>query len=268
MIPSQIPPSDANPRPARPIDAGAPRGFRAAACLTVGLLIALMGAVRNDQSQHRPRDGEIPLGEWAGDGQFVFENWSAAQPEAGDVPPEAAEPDESVGDDAWDDAPAVEPSGQDAGQAGAAEDGPSGRAGRSIHRRYRTTLNIWTEALEDREFVLIEIRSRRGRLPMLEDESHLILALEEAKRVSPRTVLYRMVAFAFNPGPDYQLMLNDMAPPYSASCTTDDGVTVLQIHYMDNFSDTLRFEEDTVVKSGMYQPRDALVHWTERLERR
>jgi len=130
------------------------------------------------------------------------------------------------------------------------------------------------ELLESgREIIEMEIRSQRGALPDLGEETHLKVALLKAKRVSDATVLYRLVGMAsnFDPGPDDELSLSfdDDAPPFGASCITRDGATVLQIHYMDNFVDTIRFQGDRVEKCGVYFDADeGLIHWCEYLRRR
>jgi len=175
--------------------------------------------------------GEIPLGQWSGEGVFVYEEW---------------EPGEEQG-------------------------GAPGR--HSIHRSYPTSLSIRPGVLEEREIIELEIRSQRGALPDLGEETHLKVALLKAKRVSDATVLYRLVGMAsnFDPGPDDELLLSfdDDAPPFGASCITTDGATVLQIHYMDNFVDTIRFQGDRVEKCGVYFDADAgLIHWCEHQRRR
>jgi len=175
--------------------------------------------------------GEIPLGHWSGEGVFVYEEWGS----------------------------------------GGEQGGAPGR--HSIHRSYPTSLSIRPGLLEGHEIIEMEIRSQRGALPDLGDETHLKVALVKAKRVSDSTVLYRPVGMAsnFEPGPDDELSLSfdDDSPPFGASCITMNGATVLQIHYMDNFVDTIRFQGDRVEKCGVYFDADqGLVHWCEHLLRR
>ena len=175
--------------------------------------------------------GEIPLGQWSGEGVFVYEEWKSG------------------------------------GEQGSAP----GR--HSIHRSYPASLSIRPGVLEGREIIEMEIRSQRGALPDLGDETHLRIALVKAKRVSDSTVLYRPVGMAsnFDPGPDDELSLSfdDDSPPFGASCITMNGATVLQIHYMDNFVDTIRFQGDRVEKCGVYFDADeGLIHWCEHLRRR
>ena len=140
---------------------------------------------------------------------------------------------------------------------------------RSIQRSYSTSLSIRPGELEGREVVELEIISERGSLPELGEKTCLRAALVEAKRVSDSTVLYRMVGSLLNPNPDEKLEFDDDAPSLAASCTTSGGVTVLQIHYMDNFIDTFRFAGRRVEKMGVYFNTDGgLIHWWERLTKR
>jgi hypothetical protein len=175
--------------------------------------------------------GEIPLGQWSGEGVFVYEEWG--------------------------------PGGEQGGTPGR----------HSIHRSYPTSLSIRPGVLEGSEIIEMEIRSLRGALPDLGDETHLKVALVKARRVSDSTVLYRPVGLAsnFEPGSGDELSLSfdDESPPFGASCITIDGATVLQIHYMDKFADTIRFQGDRVEKCGVYYDADqGLVHWCEHLLRR
>ena len=79
-------------------------------------------------------------------------------------------------------------------------------------------------------------------------------------------VLYRLVGFLLNPGPDGALRFDNNAPPFGASCATVNGATTLQIDYMDNFADTFRFEGEQVEKSGVYfDKKEGLIHWVEHL---
>ena len=175
------------------------------------------------------RPGEIPLGQWTGQGTFTYEHWSSGE-----------------GEDDQDDKV-------------------------SLTRDYSTTLTIKNSTLDDRDILEVEILSKRGDLPGLHiaDESHLVLALVKAGRISDSTVLYRMIASQFNPGADDKLEIDDDAPPSSASCTTKGAVTVLQIQYDENFVDTFRFHGPRVEKTGFwFSPGQAFVHWFERLETR
>jgi hypothetical protein len=115
----------------------------------------------------------------------------------------------------------------------------------------------------------MEIRSARGSLPGLEslgNETHLRVALAEAKRLSDHCVLYSLVAFHLNPAPGEPLKSRADAPPFSASCMTAHGYTVLQIAYLDGFVDTFRFDGRHVEKSGTFSVKQRLSQWTECLE--
>jgi len=139
---------------------------------------------------------------------------------------------------------------------------------RSIHREYSTTLSIQPAELDGRDVIKMTIRSKRGELPDLMDETHLIVAMVEARRVSDSTVLYRSVAQQLNPEPGERLEFDDAAPPAGASCTTLDGVTTFIIEYMENFVDVFRFKGNRVEKRGTYfNKKEGFVHWTETLRK-
>ncbi|MCH8806207.1 MAG: hypothetical protein IH986_08980 [Planctomycetes bacterium] len=166
--------------------------------------------------------GRLPLGQWEGEGSFVYEQWK--------------------GDD----------------------EGP-----KSIQRSYPTTLSLRKARLDGHDVIEMEIRSRHGGLPDMGEETYLLIALTEAKRVSEATVLYRVVAQRIEDSPSEALSFDDDAQPFQATCTTRDGVTVLQIPYTDNFVDTLRFEGDHVEKTGVFFHLDeGLIHWVERLRKK
>jgi hypothetical protein len=194
------------------------------------LLILVTALVSAGCAATGPR-GQIPLGHWSGEGVFVYEDWGS----------------------------------------GGKQKGAPGQ--HSVHRSYPTSLSIRPGLLDGREIIEMEIRSRRGALPDLGDETHLKVALVEAKRVSESTVLYRSVGMAsnFDPGPNNELPLSfdHNTPPLGASCIAMNGATVVQIHYMDDFVDTIRFQGDRVEKCGAYFDADeGLVHWCEHLRRR
>ena len=173
------------------------------------------------------RPGQIPLGQWSGRGMFVYERWDS---------------DDTESD---------------------AQDRPT------VSREYDTTLNVRSETLGGQDIVRLEIVSKRGSMPGLhiDDQTHLQIALAEAKRVSDSTVLYRMVGSLLNPSPDETLELSEDAPPVSATCSTRHGVTVLQLQYAEDFVDIFRFRGRRVEKTGMwFDENGSLVHWRERLE--
>lgn len=175
------------------------------------------------------RPGEIPLGQWSGSGTFVYERWKSNEGESGK--------DDHV----------------------------------SLTRDYSTTLTIKPGTLDGRDIIKMEILSKRGELDGLhiDDETHLIIALTEAKRISNSTVLYHMCGSLFNPGADEKLRSDDDVPPVSASCTFTGGVTVLQLQYDKNFVDTFRFHGRRVEKTGVwFDPDEGLIHWWEQLHAR
>jgi hypothetical protein len=137
-----------------------------------------------------------------------------------------------------------------------------------IHRDYTTTLSIQPAQLDGRDIMKLEIRSDRGPLPELGDETYLKLALCEAKRVSDSVVLYRVVGPLFNPKPDEELKFREGGPPFGASSMAMDGTTILQIQYEDRFVDTFRFRRDGVEKYGSYgEKSQGFIHWSEKLRR-
>jgi len=204
---------------------GQPQRLIQASATVAALVAAILPAGCAPANRH----GDIPLGQWSGQGTFVYERW------------ESKEGQSSEGDQA------------------------------SLTRDYSTTLIIKDGTLDGRNIIEIDIVSKRGALPGLHagDETHLVIALTEAKRVSDSTVLYRMLGALLNPGADEKLALADDGPPVSASCTTSGGVTVLQLQYHANFVDTFRFHGRRVEKSGLwFDPDEGLLHWWEQLHAR
>lgn len=168
----------------------------------------------------------IPLGQWDGEGTFVYETWGSQEP--------ATQP--------------AEPS--------------------SLHRSYATHLTVRRVEAEGRRGVALDIRSERGALPDLGDETHLTVALLEAKRASEAAALYDMPDWHFNPGPDETLDLDKQGTPFAASCIKSGETTILRIRYDDNFCDTFRFRGDVLDKDGLLHTDDGLIHWSEKLKRR
>ncbi len=137
---------------------------------------------------------------------------------------------------------------------------------RSLSRRYSTSLIIRPRELDGHDVIELEIVSNHGGMPDMDKETHLNVALVEAKRVSESMTLYRLVDFKFNPAPDSTLNYEEDGPPYAASCITSNGTTIFQIEYMENFVDTFRFYGRHVEKAGVYfDPQEGLVHWYEDL---
>ncbi len=132
---------------------------------------------------------------------------------------------------------------------------------------YPTTLTIEPGTLDGREIVVLEIDSRRGALPGLGERTHARVALLEVNRFSEATVFYRLVDLLINEPADKPFEFDDDAPPASAICTVDNGDTLLQIQYGDNFTDTFRFYDNEVKKAGMFFGADGgIIQWWEELE--
>lgn len=190
----------------------------------------------------QPTHWGIPLGEWSGEGAFVYECARA----------NVAAPAEGK----------------------AAADECAGVA--SIARRYKTSLKISRSTLGGHDVVEFSILSQRGDIPQLENRTQLRFALEQrpAPQIegasSDKLRLYRMVAAEFNrkqPNPDYQYDPNTDAVS-RASLFMSDGCPVLQIVYSDNFVDTICFCGSMVQKSGSYFDGGiGAVHWVERMSR-
>lgn len=177
--------------------------------------------------------GDLPLGEWSGRGTFIYEEWAPGGPAGqGEVPATAPSPV-------------------------------------TISRDYETTLSLRPDKLDDLDIIRIEIRSLRGELPNLDDQTHLVGALVPGKRIGADARLYRAVALQYNPEPGEKLSVQDDAPPFIATCTTRGGTTTFRICYTENFVDVFRFEGAALEKDGLYfNDKRGLVHWTERLTRR
>ena len=137
---------------------------------------------------------------------------------------------------------------------------------RSLSRRYPTSLTIRPRELDGHDVIELEILSKHGGMPDMDQETHLNVALVEAKRVSESMTRYRLVDFKFNPTSDNTLSYEEDGPPYAASCITSNGITMLQIEYLENFVDTFRFHGRHVEKAGVYfDSKEGLVHWYEDL---
>lgn len=172
--------------------------------------------------------GVLPFGEWSGDGTYVYEAWGAQ-----DEDDEAPQP-------------------------------------RRLHRSYPTTLSIRPDRIDEQDIVVMEIRSKRGAFQedSEDTETHLLLALLEGRHVGDNTVLYRVVDFAFCPGMEYKLHIEDDAPPVGATCTDVGDALVFQIPYKEGFFDTIRFRGNRVEKWGVFfDEKSGLIQWAESLTR-
>ncbi|MEW6250279.1 MAG: hypothetical protein AB1716_06510 [Planctomycetota bacterium] len=229
------------------------------ALIAVGATALLAAAWTAGSNAPQSRRSAIPLGEWAGRGVCLYEWWD---PQAPSLVEEATKDvmGDALGEGYEDLPPDPEEFAPPAG------DGPARPV--TIHRRYPTELKIWEGRLDGRDVVMVDIRSRRGRLPQLGAETHMLLILQEAKRVSRTTALYRVLGLALNPEEGQLPTVKDLTPPASATCTTLGDTTVLQIRYLEDFVDVLRFQGREVEKTGLYHARGGLVHWTEQLRER
>jgi hypothetical protein len=170
---------------------------------------------------------EVPLGNWSGSGTAVFVSWQ----------------------DTDDTTPA--------------------RPMQTDVQKYDTYLRISNDTLDDEPILRVEILSQRdyfAPVPKLDDHTHMIVALQPTQKPSPWVQLYRATDWQFNPKPGDKLSTSSDAPPVTASAIADkDGLT-LQIQYLDNFVDTLRFTSAGVQKAGsLFDSKSGLVHWSEHL---
>ena len=137
---------------------------------------------------------------------------------------------------------------------------------RSLSRRYPTSLTIRPGELDGHDVIELEILSKHGGMPDMDKETHLKVALVEAKRVSESMTLYRLVDFQSNPTSGNTLSFKEDGPPNAASCITSNVTTMFQIEYLESFIDTFRFHGRHVEKTGVYfNPKEGLVHWYEDL---
>lgn len=226
----------------------------AASAVVAAAFPVLLFAKRPVAEASRARPGEIPFGTWAGEGTFVYDIEEGAESIVETATRELVHDLTGL---PLDEVP-VEKPGNDGR--------PTER--HTVERRYRTELAIEPLEVDDRELVLMTIRSRRGPLPDLDKETRLLVALEKSKRASSMVSLYRVASFAFNPpdgaGPDLQ----DLGAAAACTCITRDDVSILQIRYMDNFVDTFRFDGDRVEKTGVFGSKSGLIHWVEQLRER
>lgn len=136
----------------------------------------------------------------------------------------------------------------------------------SLHRSYTTTLTTRRVSVQGQQVVELEIHSRRGSLPELGNETHIIAGLSEVKVISEFARLYRVGYYTFNPNDDYVRRLSDSAPPIGASCFAINGEIVLHVCYEEGFADTFRFRSDRLFKDGaFYNPDEGFISWSEAL---
>lgn len=199
---------------------------------TIAMLLAGCAGKRSAD-----RMWNIPLGQWSGQGSFIYECFKSAD----------ADPDDSA-------------------------DGPEFDCGpvTSIVRDYPTSLTIRRAQLAGQDVVEVAILSSRGQIPDLDDRTELRFALVQNKTPREDMRLFRIVGSQFNPDrPGQPLQYDPGTPLYSASLHAEQSELVLQVVYGENFVDTFRFHDTHVDKTGVFfAPEEGLVHWSERLERR
>lgn len=140
----------------------------------------------------------------------------------------------------------------------------------TITRQYPTTMRISPTLRDGRDAIQIDIRSDRGPLPGLGDHTTLQIALLEAKRPTPDITLYRLAGWSFNPPAEQNAPPANAQDkrPLAASAVRIGNVVTVNIQYMDNFYDVIRFAGDEAHKSGAIGDKAAgLAHWSERLQR-
>ncbi len=163
------------------------------------------------------------------------------------------------------------------------------RQTRSKDGVYETTLSIRPDKMFDRETLVIDVVSQRGRLLNMEDsETRIRMILVKTERLENGAQLYALADWRYgksvNASPSRDAFEKRSRMP-SASCVVRGGTSVLQVCYIvptkDNraaFMDTFVFEGKHVRKSGSIvgtQERDAGgppgeekiqgVYWTEDL---
>jgi len=134
---------------------------------------------------------------------------------------------------------------------------------------YDTHLVIAKQTLFGREAIIVEIRSKRGRLlDSKETETHLRMLLLRLRRMSGGNTLYALGMLEFDPKgpPDYPAhegkIRSRMEVP-SAHCVQVGAHTCLQVHYLLpeggkrwTFKDTFVFTGSGVLKTGSFAATD------------
>ena len=174
---------------------------------------------------------EIPVGRWVGQGSFVVDTWDSG--------PELYDP-----------------------------------AGASAQwRTYATEFAAERTTHEGEAVTRVEILSRRG--PLVGDDTgdrtHIILLVKPVRAVGHAAVLLKSV--------DMAIALEDKTPeeagaaevPVNIVCQRFGDEIVVQVAYMDGFTDRWCFRGGTLRKYGMYGPgadMHGVVAWVEELKRR
>ncbi|MCG3129895.1 MAG: hypothetical protein FLDDKLPJ_00633 [Phycisphaerae bacterium] len=205
------------------------------ACVALGATVAVAALT----ARQAARAGlKLPVGEWVGDGTYVYETWVKTPGK------DAPAPDK--------DAPAPV----------------------TTTNRYPAQVTIKPSTLDGRPVVEFQIVSRHKDVGVLSDDVRIRFAVEEAKTLSDAAVLYRTVAWSTNPAADEKLTRDPAPAAPTASLIRDGEDLVFQIHYEPGYTDTFRFRGPTLEKTGTItatsedDPEQGFIHWVETLRRR
>ncbi len=152
---------------------------------------------------------------------------------------------------------------------GAAGEGTSPTSRSQEVGSYDTHLDIAKQTLFGREAVIVEIRSKRGRLlDSKETETHFRLLLLRLEKMSGGNTLYALGMLEFDPKgpPDYaaqEARIRSRMEVPSAHCVQVGAHTCLQVHYLLpegdkrwTFKDTFIFTGSGVLKTGSFAATD------------
>lgn len=205
----------------------------------IGVVLAATVAVAAFAARQATRaELKLPVGEWAGEGTYVYETWLKT-------------PDKN--------APAP------------GEDAPTPV---STTNRYPAQVTIKPSTLDGRPVVEIQIISRHKDIGVLSDDVRIHFAVEEAKKLSDAALLYRTVAWSTNLAPDEKLTRDPALVALTASLIRDGEDLVFQIQYSPGYTDTFRFRGPMLEKTGTIaatsedDPEQGFIHWVETLRRR
>ncbi|GMU36679.1 MAG: hypothetical protein HS102_06685 [Planctomycetia bacterium] len=219
----------------------------------IGVALAATVAVASFAARQAARaELKLPVGEWAGEGIYVYETWIKTPGKDTTAPGEGAT------------AP-----GKDAPAPG--EDAPTPV---STTNRYPAQVTIKPSTLDGRPVVEIQIISRHKDVGVLSDDVRIHFAVEEAKKLSDAALLYRTVAWNTNLAPDEKLTRDPALVALTASLIRDGEDLVFQIQYGPGYADTFRFRGPMLEKTGTIaatsedDPEQGFIHWVETLRRR
>lgn len=178
-----------------------------------------------------PQMAGIPLGHWAGEGEFV-----ATAAEATATAPTAAESSLAV----------------------------------PIARRYPTTLDIRPGTGPAAGRVVFEIESMRGEIGTLHgDRTHLLFELEPEPQQSlndGRVQLFRVARAGLSTDESAPTLESDSESNHYVAAIRQDGDLTLHVIYNNEWRDIFVFRGGWLLKSGQYEA-DPTVYWSETLSR-